>query len=337
MLAAQQQTENDAERVHVRRRRHRLAAQLLRRRVSWREAGFDLARKLGRIAVEQRCNAEIEQLHLPVRRHENVRRFDVAMNDQMTVRVGDGGDDIEKQPYTFVDVQTASIGVTIDRRALDVLEHDIRLTCRSDACIDELCDLRMPQFREHGTFAHETLLGRSTDERCIEKLDRRSSFVATVAAMRKPHRPHAAMADDALERIGADPLPRQPGVRRRYRNFARQQRMPIHFISLGKHVSHCIRDLQIGEKSLPFARRQIERSIERVADLQPTFDVLTPHTAIERTTHGSSAKVRRSPAYPGLRVRASAIRAPCPNRAARCAPRRRALQQFRLASIRRRT
>ena len=77
------------------------------------------------------------------------------MHDEVAVRVRDRGEHVEEQPHARFDVETALLRIAIDALAVDVLEHEVRLTARRDAGIDQLRDVRMPELREHRSFAHE--------------------------------------------------------------------------------------------------------------------------------------------------------------------------------------
>ena len=87
-----------AERVDIGRRRHRLAAHLFRARrtrgvigplPSRVSVGVRAARSSVPL-VQDLGDAEVEQLDLPVGRHQRVRRLQVAMDDEVLVRVLNG-------------------------------------------------------------------------------------------------------------------------------------------------------------------------------------------------------------------------------------------------------
>ena len=87
----QQFVQHHAERVHVGHGRDRFAADLLRRGVVQREGAHAGARVLDHrlLAVEQLGDAEIEQAHFAGGRHQDVGRLEVAVHDQVGVRVAD--------------------------------------------------------------------------------------------------------------------------------------------------------------------------------------------------------------------------------------------------------
>src|SRR6185369_299740 len=91
----------------------------------------------------------------------------------------------------------------IDRLAFDVLQHEIRLP-GGDAGVDEMSDVRMREFGERIRFVPQALATALTERPEIEKLDRRLSFVTTVAAPGQPHTAHAALAKRPIERVAAE-------------------------------------------------------------------------------------------------------------------------------------
>ena len=90
--AGQQQVEQHAQRVDVGGGGDVAARELLGRRVLGRQRRFALAgerRPLSRlVALQQLGDAEVEQLHLAVRGHQHVGGLEVAVHDQVRVRVG---------------------------------------------------------------------------------------------------------------------------------------------------------------------------------------------------------------------------------------------------------
>jgi hypothetical protein len=62
--------------------------------------------------VEQLRDAEVDELHLAVVRHQDVRRLDVAMENELAVRMRDGSEDIEEQPDARGHVESAASRTT---------------------------------------------------------------------------------------------------------------------------------------------------------------------------------------------------------------------------------
>jgi hypothetical protein len=93
--SAQQEIEHDAQRVDVRGRGDVASRELLRRRILGGHGPDAFARQGrhpgARAALQQLGHAEVQQLYLAVRRHQDVRRLEIAVDDQVRVGVGHGG------------------------------------------------------------------------------------------------------------------------------------------------------------------------------------------------------------------------------------------------------
>jgi hypothetical protein len=93
--AGEQLVENQPERVDVAGGSQRIATHLLRARVCRRHHAESGARhrlvRGGHGWIEQLGNAEVEELDLPGRRHQNVPWLQVAMQDQVLMCVVHGG------------------------------------------------------------------------------------------------------------------------------------------------------------------------------------------------------------------------------------------------------
>ena len=99
--AAREQTiEQHARRIEVGSHRHRFAAHLLRAGIFRREGEHSrLGQRRFRGGVHQARRAKSQQLHAARFIHQDVGRFDVAMNDPRLVRrlqrIGHLGDDLQ--------------------------------------------------------------------------------------------------------------------------------------------------------------------------------------------------------------------------------------------------
>ena len=92
-LAREQLVKNHAQTVDITRGADVFAAHLFGAGVLWRHhalEGESLADALSAFGIEQFRDAKIEQLWFAFRGHADIRRLDVAVNDQMLMRVGDG-------------------------------------------------------------------------------------------------------------------------------------------------------------------------------------------------------------------------------------------------------
>jgi hypothetical protein len=134
--AAEQVLQQHAEAVDVRGRRDAPAAHLFGRGVVGREgAQVGLRVLFGVLGVEQLGDAEVEELRRPVGGDEDVRRLDVAVDDEVTVRVRDAAADGEEQFEPRRGREVARGAVVVDAHALDVLHGEERLAVGRDAAV----------------------------------------------------------------------------------------------------------------------------------------------------------------------------------------------------------
>jgi len=119
-----------------------------RRGIVRRESQSVLGNKFGQ--------AEIEHLRLPALRDENVRRFDVAMNDALGVRGVDGVRDLNPEVENLFDRDRVTVQVLAQRFAVDELHRDERRVVLLADVVDR-ADARMVQCGRGQRFAAKAL------------------------------------------------------------------------------------------------------------------------------------------------------------------------------------
>ena len=205
--AGEQLVEQDAERVDVRRRGHRLAADLLRARVFRRH---QLQPRRGRrqrlpaeLRVQQLGDAEVEQLGRAVGRHQHVGRLDVAVDDQVLVRVLDGGADVAEERQPGRGVEPVRVAVVDDRLPFDVLHGEVGPAVRRAAAVEEAGDERMLEAGQDLPLVTEPPHDAVGVHPALEHLDRDALLERVVVADAEVDGAHAAVADLANEAVGA--------------------------------------------------------------------------------------------------------------------------------------
>jgi hypothetical protein len=208
MTAGEQYIEQHAKRIHVGGCGDRAAGDLFGGGELRRQA-TGVAREKRRIArlgfgLEPLGNAEVEQLHLTGGRDQHIRRLEVAMHDEVGVRMSHGGEHIEKEAESRVHTELLFIAVLIDVATFDVLEHEVGLADGRDARINETRDVRMIESREYRALATKAILACAADKRRVEQFDGGATFEASVTALGEPDAAHATLADGRHERVGAN-------------------------------------------------------------------------------------------------------------------------------------
>jgi hypothetical protein len=303
MPAGQEQVKKRPQSVDVGRRRDDAGRDLFGSREFGRQRPSGLARQCGcratfALSFEELGDAEVEQLHVAAAVHEHVGRFDVAMDDQVRVGVGDRFKHLEKELEAPLHTEALRIAIFIDRPAFDVFENQVGLTRGCNARIDQARNVRIRQTRENLAFAPEALLAAPPDEAGVEEFQGGPALEAAVAPMREPDVAHPALADQRIERVRAEDLPGDGGTRNRGRR-AFEKAIPTGSESL---VEECLQlggEFRIscsnfGEVDGPIGFRLLEDAIQMGGDLPPPFGGQLRHV-VRRALPGSGGAGRCAP------------------------------------------
>src|SRR5262249_16948006 len=147
------------------------------------------ARREDVVFGEELGDAEIQQLRVPVGRQEDVLGLEVAMHDEIAMRVADGLADLEEELDARPERGSVLAKVGVERLAVDVLENEVRVTAVAHAAVDETGDPGVIEAREDRALAVETRLEL---RRRGEELDRDALRERPVDALGEIHGAHAA-------------------------------------------------------------------------------------------------------------------------------------------------
>ena len=92
--------------------------------------------------VPEGRDAEVEDFDASLSRDQDVLGLDVAVNDQVLMRVGDGRTYLKEQPQAIVQREILLITIAIDGHALDAFDDDVRQSAGCCAGIEQACDVR---------------------------------------------------------------------------------------------------------------------------------------------------------------------------------------------------
>ena len=208
-MPAQQAVQQQAKGVDVRGRRYRLAQQLLRRRIRGRHDDGALARQAVRrraLSIDELRDAEVQQLRHALVGHEDVRRFDVAVHDQVLMRVVDRRADRLEQPQPVGDREALPIAVVVEADAVDVFHDEVGHAFLRRAAVEELRDVRMVEIGQYLALALQSEFGLGVDEPVAPELDRDLLVELVVRAAGEIDHAHAARAEQPLDPVGPDHL-----------------------------------------------------------------------------------------------------------------------------------
>ena len=200
--------EQHAKGVDVGGRGDGLAAHLLGRGVVGRQhphARHRPRRQLGVVGIEQLGDAEVQELGCAVRRHDDVRGLDVAVDDQVAMCVTHGFADHEEEPQPFLEREVLIARVRVDRPSLDVLHHQVGPSIARGPAVDESRDVRVLQRGEDlplGPEPPDTLLV----EQAAHDLDGHALLEGAIGALTQVDRSHAALADLRDDAVRAQSL-----------------------------------------------------------------------------------------------------------------------------------
>jgi hypothetical protein len=237
-----------------------------------RECACFRNRRPARVVLEQLGNAEVEQLDMTVDADEHVRRLDVAVHDQVGVRVGDCLQDIEKETQARFDAERVLNAIPIDGLTIDVLENEKGLPDWRHTGVDEPRNVWMREAREDVALAAEPLFASGIHARDVQQLDRRASFKAAVASFREPHRAHSALTDERDQPIGPENLPDKRlrgGRRRRARNRVFEKARVVYRLMLSEQPRQVGGKRRVARADGREPRRAlVGRSVERLVEIR---------------------------------------------------------------------
>jgi len=124
------------------------------------------------------------------------------MHYQMAMSVCSRRQDIQEQPNARFHRKAAPSTVDIDRFALDIFEHEIRVRTIKYARVNESGDVGMVEAPEYSPLAAEALLTVEPDPARVQELYRHCAFVPIVGAPGAPDTAHAAAPKFGLDDVG---------------------------------------------------------------------------------------------------------------------------------------
>ena len=166
--------------------------------------------------AEKLRDAEVEQLRFALRRHEDVRRFQVAMNDQVLMRIGDRRADLAEELQALGRGQRMRVAVGVNRFAVHVLHDEIRQSVIGRSAVDQARDVRMIELRQNLPFIAKPAEDVVGIEPSPNELDRNLLAIFVVRARRQINCAQTAPANFADDLVSAE-LPASERLLHRFR------------------------------------------------------------------------------------------------------------------------
>jgi hypothetical protein len=188
---------------------------LLRSRIARRQRDRSRFRR-SVVALEKFRCAEIEHLDVPIGRDEHVRRLEIAMNHQQSVRRIDGAAELGEQAQTSISSQRVRPSELEQLQPLDIFHADVRDAVVADSGIEHTSDAGMRQLRKDPLLASEPPPGVRRKPMRIEQFQRDDLFGVADAPNRAKDVRRAAATHQFGKHVGPDGASRpRSGIERR--------------------------------------------------------------------------------------------------------------------------
>ena len=196
-------------------------------------------------------DAEVQQLHPALRIHQQVGGFQVAVDDQVAVRMRHRFQHLREQLHALAQVQLARVAPLVDGRAVDVFHDEVGIAFVAEAAVEQGGDVGMAQLRQQLAFAQETLACRRRIRRGADEFQCGPLRVRAIAAFDRVHRAHAAAADhlDDAPRAQLAAEHRLAGSREFVQRFTPSRGVATEWLALARirrqHRAHFIEQVRI--------------------------------------------------------------------------------------------
>jgi hypothetical protein len=157
------------------------------------------------LASDQPGEPEVEDPQTALLVDDDIRRFQVAMDDSLLVGVGDGAAYLEKQIETFLARHVVFLDIRVQRDAIDQLHREVVESLLGAARLVDRGDSGMLQLGQRFALAPEVLdelVARKTPS--LEHLQRHETVRIRLLGLVDERL--ATLAEKPLDRVGADPV-----------------------------------------------------------------------------------------------------------------------------------
>src|SRR4030095_14972147 len=158
---------------------------------------------------EQFGDSEIEQLRRAVFSHQDVARLEVPVDDQLAMRVLDGGTNVAEEFELLVERKLTPVAIGGHLFARDNPHNKISLPPYGRAAVEQASDVRMIERSQYLPLAQESFAHKIRFHAGLDEFDGDSLSEFVVVAHGFIHRAHAAASDQARQAIWTDALARK--------------------------------------------------------------------------------------------------------------------------------
>ena len=140
-------------------------------------------------------DAEVQQLRDTLVGYENVGGFQIAVNDQVLMRILHCIANLYEQLDALVDRQKVAVAILVDARPADVLHDEVGRAVVVLAAVQQAGNVAMVEVGQDLPLAPEAFAEPLAEPGTADDLDRDPLFVGLVVASRQVNRAHAALCD----------------------------------------------------------------------------------------------------------------------------------------------
>src|SRR5258707_9406512 len=206
LVSGEKDVEDDSERVNVARSRDRVSSDLLGTGESRGQKAYLRHRLLERrsLGLENLRHPEIEQLGNALFGDEDVAGLDVAVDNQVSVRILHRAADFGKQLEPARNGETVRVAIAVDALAIDVLHHKVGQAFFGCSAIQQRGDVRMYERGENLPLVPKAGDDEFRVHPALDDLDRYLLAVRLVHPFGEVHRAHSAASKLADELVRTD-------------------------------------------------------------------------------------------------------------------------------------
>src|SRR6185437_5745829 len=151
--------------------------------------------------MEELRDPEIEQADAPLVGHENIRWLEVAMDDQVRMRVLHRSKHLPKEQQPLAQSQPPGVAVRPQWRAGDVLECKIGLAILGEAGVVKPCDVGMIQLGENRPLAGQAVREPEAHECRMDELESDLTRKETIDALGEPDGAHTTLTQERADAV----------------------------------------------------------------------------------------------------------------------------------------
>jgi hypothetical protein len=152
--------------------------------------------------IQQLCDAEIQQFWDAGGGYQDIRRLQIAMNNEVLMGIVNRGANRLKELETRIDIETIRIAKEIDGHAIDVFHDKVSAAVGQGATIEQMRDIRVIELRQDLAFQLEARVHRNGERTAMHHLDGDLLLELSISPLGKVNLAHPAGAQGVQHPVG---------------------------------------------------------------------------------------------------------------------------------------